>query len=297
MADSPANLNLPSQEDICAIIITYNPDNEFPKRLSLVAPQVGHVVIVDNHSSEDSLISFKNAVNGKVELIENPANLGIAVALNKGVRRASEMGFKWVLTLDEDSILDEDMIDRLIDVVRIHPKPEEIGVIGSNARSKISNQLAMRYGDSDKTYFEEKTVISSGSLIPVRVYNTVGPFRDDFFIEGVDLEYCLRVRKHGFKVYCTRDALMTHSGGRGEEHKFFGRAVLVTNHLPWRYHLIVRNFVAIVRMYLFRETSWVLGSSMNFVKVFVKITAFEENKLRKYAAIARGLKDGLFMRL
>ncbi len=297
MADPSENRNLPSQEDVCAVIITFNPDNEFHKRLSLVASQVRHVFIVDNHSTPDTFNNIRDAVSDKVEIIENQSNLGIATALNQGLRKASASGFKWALTLDQDSVVDSDMVSRLLAIVRANPTPQKIGVIGSNARSKISSQLARRYDDSSGGYAEEKTVITSGSLTSVPVYEKVGPFRDDFFIEGVDLEYCLRVRKHGFKVYCSRDALMTHSGGMGKEHRFFGKVVLVANHSPWRYYYMVRNFTAIVRMYFFSEFSWIIGSSINFLKTFVKITAFEENKFRKYVAMAKGIKDGMFMRL
>ena len=59
-------------ERICAVIVTYYPDNEFKKRLEKITKQVKHCIIVDNGSIGVEALTIEEAVEGntKVELIK-----------------------------------------------------------------------------------------------------------------------------------------------------------------------------------------------------------------------------------
>lgn len=41
---------------------------------------------------------------------------------------------------------------------------------------------------------ERKTLITSGMLIPLSLFGKIGMFREDYFIDSVDHEFCLRAR-------------------------------------------------------------------------------------------------------
>jgi len=43
-------------------------------------------------------------------------------------------------------------------------------------------------------------VITSGSLLPLATYADIGPFREEFFIDFVDTDYCFRARKEVDKL-------------------------------------------------------------------------------------------------
>lgn len=276
-----------------AVVVTYHPDREFGDRLRRIAAQVAHVIVVDNSSVRSVGMSLRQLTSETVELIENDRNVGVATALNQGLKRAASMNFSWVVTLDQDSVVDGDMLASLIRIYHECPSRDSIGLIGANVRSPISGRAGILCETTGSEYLELKTTITSGSMVPLSAYECVGPFRDDFFIDGVDLEYCLRLRRHGFSVLCSRRPLMTHAGGAAEERTLFGRVVLVANHEPWRYYYMLRNFVHIARQYFTQEPFWVLAALVNFLKTFVKICLYERNKRAKFAAIARGIGDGV----
>lgn len=282
----------PSKDNIAAVIVTYNPDLGLANRLKRVISQVAYVIIVDNGSTslQEKLYGI---LSPKVEIIENSYNIGLASALNQGVRRAMELGFSWVLTLDQDSLIDHDMINCLLEIYHLYPFPERIGLIGSNARSPISGRLYIKCPQELKTFMEVKTCMTSGSLLSLRVYEQIGPFRDDFFIEAVDLEYCLRLRKNGFKVLISCRPLMTHAAGKAKERRLFRRIVIVPDHEPWRYYYQLRNLMFVIRSYFWQEPDWVFVALINFMKALVRILLFEDNRLQKFNAIWQGIRDGI----
>src|SRR4051812_37127020 len=91
---------------VCAIVVAYFPDEKFNERLQAVLPQVARVVVVDNTPPGSAAPKLADSLKdpAKVHLISNRANLGISAALNQGLHHALEAGFKWALTLDQDTL-------------------------------------------------------------------------------------------------------------------------------------------------------------------------------------------------
>lgn len=103
---SPAS-DLPVPRDsVAAVVVAHHPDPGFASRLARVATQVAAVIVVDNHSSPPVRDHLADAGVVHAELIENARNEGIGRALNHGVQRAAARGFRWVLTLDQDTAVD-----------------------------------------------------------------------------------------------------------------------------------------------------------------------------------------------
>jgi len=281
-----------SVQRIAAVIVTYEPDADFAERLRRVVGQVGRVIIVDNSERAPGRQSLRGIDPGTVELIENGGNEGVARALNQGLRRAVQLGCTWVLTLDQDSEIDPGLVQALVALYDRCPFRDRVGLIGANARSKHSGRLAVRCREPQREYVEVKTTITSGSLMALSAYRAVGPFRDDFFIEGVDLEYCLRLRKYGFRILLSCQPRMTHAAGNMAERRLAGRTVVVANHAPWRYYYVTRNLVKVSRMYAWREPAWVASACVNLAKAIVKMLLFEEQRAEKVARMIVGAWDG-----
>ena len=97
-----------------AVIVTYNPDEQFLDRLSLISSQVERIIIYDNGSSVESL-SFLNKIQVKgVSLIYSKDNVGIAKALNVGIEELIKDNYEWILTFDQDSYPSNDMVQQLM---------------------------------------------------------------------------------------------------------------------------------------------------------------------------------------
>ncbi|MDQ5922985.1 MAG: rhamnosyltransferase, partial [Bacillota bacterium] len=98
---------------VAAIIITYNVENDFRLRINKLKGKVDEIIVVDNGSTNETINMLK-ALEDEITVIYLNENKGIASALNKGIDYSIKKGYQWVLTLDHDSIVTEDMINNML---------------------------------------------------------------------------------------------------------------------------------------------------------------------------------------
>jgi rhamnosyltransferase len=282
----------PMRHNTCAIIVTFHPDEGFPERLKLILAQFPLVIIVDN-ASRDSAIEMlrKAAQSPDVLLIENPSNLGIAAALNQGIELALRRGFQWVVTLDQDSDLHTDFLSTLFDVVLAYGSSDVMA--GSNYWDVHRGRTFVHCANTGASFQERKTLITSGTLAPLSLFNKIGLFREDYFIDSVDHEFSLRARANGFRMLISCRPLMNHSIGTGVEHASRLRQFLSFNHSPRRKYFIARNTVATAMTYFFREPMWSMRQAWRLVSDFASILLFESEKRKKVTAFLVGIAHGL----
>jgi rhamnosyltransferase len=289
----------PVAETICAVIVTYYPDSDLLDRIERVTKQVAQTVIVDNGSPASCIEQIRKvAQKWVVHLILNGSNEGIARALNLGVQWAASRGYRWILTLDQDTSVDTNMIDSLAEVFHFYPLPERLAVIGSNYRHKVNGALSCDdvIGPNGFPGREMKTVLTSGSLVSVDAFQAIGGFREDFFIDCVDHEYCLRARARGFHVVMTSKPIMEHGIGHLTEHRLLWKKVGTSNHSPGRQYFMTRNSLILAREHIRKEPRWILGYLWVWAKSIVLVFLFEEERLAKLKNIIRGCVDGLLGR-
>jgi rhamnosyltransferase len=283
------------RDPICAVVVTYNPDSSFPDRLDILAAQVDSVLVVDNHSSP-SAISMLRQVGAlpNVSLIFNSANLGQASGLNIGIAQAIANCYDWALLLDQDTVPAHDMVDGLREVYEQFPDKDNLAIIGSNYRDPTTGEPIARTQVTTGYSWEERVaVINSGSLISLKAYKTVGSFRNEYFIDCVDVEYCLRARSKDFKVILTRKPLMVHGIGQPTYHRFLWKTVATSHHSPQRRYYLIRNHTVLAKEYIFREPSWMLASFMKVVKSMMTCALFENDRLLNAQYMVMGLADGI----
>jgi rhamnosyltransferase len=259
-----------------------------PRRAARILEQAGALVIVDNGSGGETQDMLRRiAADARVSLVLNPTNLGIASALNLGVERARGLGFAWVLLLDQDSDLHDDLLASLIEVRAAYPEPARVAVIGAGFGEETRAAPAAAWQ-------EVESVITSGSLIPLALHAAIGPFRDEFFIDYVDSEYCFRARAQGYRVLRTAKPLMSHTIGAPTRHDLLGIAKWTTNHSPDRRYYIARNDTVMLREYGgYAFGSWALKSLGRRLRTCKRIVLYERSKARKIAAVSAGWWDGV----
>lgn len=279
-------------QSVCAVVVTYFPDQECIEHIRQVLTQVDKVVVVDNTPSETRSMDVGAAMQGfpNTELIENRVNKGIAAALNQGLAFAAKNGFDWLLTLDQDTQCHPDMVKTLIRLSKVcQPRPL---VLGSNYFDPQTNRTKVPIGQNDDDFLEQKTVITSGCLTDVRLALSIGGFRGDYFIDQVDHEFCLRARANGHTVIISRKPLMTHSVGLtgGVRLPFLG---VLPNHPPVRKYYIARNTVVTVATYWRKEPAWCLRRLARLFLGLIEMALLEEHRVTKVRAFFGGVFDGL----
>lgn len=284
-----------ASDSVCAIVVAYYPDDKFDERVQSLFPQVATVVVVDNTPREDSEPSCKSMLQdaAQIHFIRNRSNVGIAAALNQGLDHALKEGFPWILTLDQDTQCFPDMVDTLLKVSR-SSKPTPM-VIGGNYFDPRNGRAKIPIGRSED-FLEQKTVITSGSLIDAGLAAAIGGFRTDYFIDQVDHEFCLRSRAHGHKVVISRKLVMTHSVGQagGVRLPFLG---VLPNHPPLRKYYIARNTVVTITKYWRREPGWCLRRLIRLLLGLGEMAVLEKNRISNVCAFFAGCSDGIRHRM
>ena len=223
---------------IAAVVVWYNPTEQQSAYIRHYAPAVERVYIVDNSAADNTRLAqpIANAV-----YLPNHTNHGIATALNTGFEQAIADGAKWILSFDQDSQIDADTLREYIRLCEAC----EIPNVGLFAPYPFyGNDLL----NSNTVYEKRDTVITSGSLMSADTYRQVGRFRDEFFIDLVDDDYCARIKRLGKEVILVNPIVMEHRLGNGFvevpilHHRFI-------EHNALRHYYIVRNTLFMQRDY------------------------------------------------
>jgi rhamnosyltransferase len=287
-----------SAADICGVLVTYHPDAQFPARLAAMRRQLAAVVIVDNGSGGAAQTMLRElAADPAIEVVCEPVNRGVATALNVGLARAAARGFAWALLLDQDSRIDADLLAGLLAVYHAFPDRERLAVVGAGFRDFREEPDATEHGAAPDSWEELDYVITSGSLLSLEAFARVGAFRDDFFIDYVDTEYCWRARALGYRIIKTRRHLMTHAIGNPSRHRLLWMTKWTTNHPPDRRYYIARNFTILTR-----EQSrdrprgfagrWIFKSLGLVFKLAKRVVLYEDRRREKLFALVQGWYHG-----
>jgi len=272
-------------------MVTHHPGAGLSTRFSELAQQFDRVVVVDNHSQGAALAAVRDLANsrGNVSHIFNDENVGIAAALNQGCRFAAEHGADWVAMFDQDSIPVGDLLTRVASEWRNQSDRSRIGLIGVNFRSPGGKTLLL----AGTGLVDARVVITSGSLMNLSAWQAAGQFREDFFIDEVDHEYAIRLRRNGWRVKVTRQILMSHTLGSPDGPQLGRGRIAVSHHSALRRYYMVRNRVLLAREYIGFDPRFVVSQLARSLRESATVVLFEPEKLAKLKAMARGLVDGL----
>jgi rhamnosyltransferase len=137
-------------------------------------------------------------------------------------------------------------------------------------------------------------MITSGSLILLAAHATIGPFREELFIDAVDVDWCFRARAKGLRVIKTRKPIMSHAIGSSTQHRWLWMNKWTTDHSPDRRHYIARNGTVTLREYgNYVFGLWALKSFVRCFRLCKCIALYEQMKISKIIAVVEGFWDGI----
>lgn len=292
---------------IVAIVVTYFPEPEnLKKQITALVNQVDHAVIVDNGSDDLSKEFLKELSKeyGKVTSVFLGENFGIAMAQNKGIHFAKKYGADFVLLMDQDSLPDSDMVQRLHKTYcHLIDLGKKVSAVGPRFRDSETGKLSrhVRFGwfgtkriDCNKAQesVEVDFLISSGSLIPLRILDEVGLMDEGLFIDHVDTEWVLRAMSKGYHAYGDCMAIMKHCLGEHRVQFWFGRDRDIPVHKPFRYYYIFRNSIHLYkRKYVCWRWRWV--DIIRLMQIVCFMSLVPNNRRKKVRMIFKGIKDGI----
>jgi rhamnosyltransferase len=269
------------------------------------------VIIIDNGSTPEKRSFFQQAIQdnlGNIEFIFNKTNLGIAAALNQGFARLVNQGSDLVFVFDQDSQPAPGMVETILDTFYSHPQREQIAIVAPMIEDPAGG-ITFRYMRPHGRFFFERIrsdsqkledvtiVITSGALYNLKAYQKIGPFRDDFFIDYVDTEYCLRAKQNGYTIVVNCKARLQHRLGNQQKRRVGPLTMHPTFHSPLRWYYISRNRIPMVLLYAYRFPHWFFYELVNNSYGLIRLLLFEDKKASKLLAMLLGTLDGLNRRM
>ena len=182
------------------------------------------IIVVDNASKVNpkKILLEKHP---KITLILSDENLGFAGGNNLGIKAATG---EYLLFVNNDAVLTEDCIENLLiafeerpDAGMVSPKfhfynrPGIIEYAGyTDMNSFTGRNKTIGSGTKDVGQYEElkETCFSHGGgmMVPRKVIESVGPIPQEYFLYYEEFDWCVKIKRAGFKVYYQPKALIRH---------------------------------------------------------------------------------------
>lgn len=278
---------------ICAIIVTYNIKHDILKCVNSVINQVDEIIIIDNGSEKETILILQQlAVKEKITIVYCDENKGIASALNIGIDFAKKKKYEWALTLDHDSEPTPTMIAKMFQFYSTlsNSQREKVGML---APSYCEKAFLSDYSFNESVIDSKEvlTIMTSGNLIRLDVFDIVGNYKEKLFIDSVDHEFCLRLASCGFKIILVSNAILLHSWGTPQKVHLLSMICTVSNHSYLRRYYIARNRIYVWKKYYRLFPKWVYQDIVAFNKENIKLLLFEKQKRQKILYTLAGITD------
>lgn len=195
---------------------------------SLVAQDIPRtpwaLFIVDNASTPETSQTLRDTAP-TARLLTTPDNLGWAGGNNTALRIALAEGFEYLVTLNMDTRLEPDWLRRLVEKAQRHPDlhilQSKMLLYGSDRINSLGGRIQyLGYGycnghgqpAADVNTLPAAIDFASGAALLVKreVFETIGLFRDAYFMYCEDMEFCWRARVAGFNVGLAEDSICYH---------------------------------------------------------------------------------------
>ncbi|KQW49407.1 glycosyl transferase [Nocardioides sp. Root1257] len=258
-------------ETVAVVVVTYNRADLLERMLVGLAaldrlPDA--VLVVDNASTDHTPAVLATATNPGLQVIRSEDNLGGAGGFHLGVRTAYEQGFDRIWLMDDDVIpapgcltelmardedclmaVREDLAGHLIEKaatrfdlrnpLAIHPK-----------RSLVETDYGSRGAMPALVALEN--VAFEGFMVRRTVVDAIGLPDPSYFIFYDDVDYAVRARRAGFRIWAVRDAVLVRQLDFSQQHDLSG----------WKGYYMYRNLFVVHLRYgenaLVRLKPWLI---------------------------------------
>ena len=328
----------------CAVIVTYNRRLLLSQCLESLTKQsraLDAIFLIDNASSDgtsEMLIEKGYMKNVPVELnsddfekesmIENSfnqgetkfyyirmkENTGGAGGFHEGVKRAYEMGYDWLWLMDDDTVPEEDALEKLHD----HCAEENVYALAcvvkdadgaiqllhrgyfnlKNVFPLIQEPLsADAYSKQDSIEIDFASFV--GVLIHSSVIKEVGFPKKEFFSQHDDLEYFMRLKKVG-KVLLITNSIVIHKeqteSSRINKNILWRKSPRIPYDRLWVLFYFHRNLIWLGKTNTLRRWRFYFGLLKSYIRYSVGILLLDDYKYRRIKLITCAYFDGLISR-
>ncbi len=261
----------------------------FPKLIDLerniysFIDNIDYLILWDNTPDQNfGLTELVHRVNSQKIIIQSTGkNEFLAHPFNICIKYAVENSFTHLLLMDQDSYFDPQSFANYKQQI-IENLSTNIGIY-----TPLVNTNTLVSGGIQQLKF----AYTSGSVIPVSVFEKVGLFREDLAMYSIDVEFSFRIRNCGFSIIRFNDVVLNHEMGYAIKNKL---GFTINNYSALSTYYIIRN-----TLLLWKEYPWEFDKKDRVFFIKYKVIfrllkmIFEKDKLKKTKAIVLGVVHGI----
>lgn len=276
-----------NHSSIACIFVLYHPETSVLNKLDRFIEFGYSVIVVINAIDQHSLEKLQSKRD--LHVINNPNNIGLASALNQGIKYAFDhLNTQFVILFDQDSEPHAELPTQLAREFMAHGSGLAcIGPMLTDIKTRDAQYLAQNKASV-------QTIPTSGTVISQEAFIKVGPMMDALFIDSIDHEWCFRAVQMGFKIAVSNKVLMPHNMGELGLNWMGQYKPLYRN--PVRHFYIIRNSIYLIKL-PYIPLSWRLNESR---KIFRRIAIYlwaSNDRYRSLRLIYKAVIDGFYSRL
>lgn len=224
------------------------------------------IILIDNGSSDGSVIEFEKHYDDRIQMIKNQSNLGYAQAVNQGVILALAKNADWLFLINNDTIVSPDIFQKFYSTIQNHPQyliqsplifyheePNRIWFAGAHlvpgtllTRDKFRNR---EYNPEIPYIYPVDFVNGCGMLVNALVFEEIGLYDPRLIMYGEEVDFCWRAKLAGYQMATSTRAHMWHK-----------ISLSAKRDLPRTRYLKIRN-----QIYFYRKYSYGLQLLAHFL--------------------------------
>lgn len=291
-----------SAQRIATVIVTFNRLELLKKSIDAHLNQTQKadmILIVDNCSTDGTSIYLEQLIqyHNFIKILSLTSNTGGSGGFHAALEFLGRKypNIDWVWMMDDDAIPATDALKKLLNFdvnpFNIYGSVANRNGVCSWENINLNNKKLKELKNFDS--IEEVSWIPFlGFFINKKLVEKIGLPQKEFFLAADDVEYSLRAKRNGARIFIVRDSLLDHPCS--ESYRFFIGYRFLTNLklVPWKRYYDVRNRLFVSKKY-YGWKYFFQTIPASFLRLFVTLI-YEKDRLKQMKAFLAGFIDGVF---
>ena len=179
------------------------------------------IILIDNESDYKKVKKFR--FRKEIEIIQNKKNEGFSKANNIGIDYALKNNYDYTILINNDTIVDKNLIEVLLKKAKaknlsvvqpliLNSNSKEIWNAGGRINYFFGNFITRKKLGNSFDSCHELTEWLTGCccLFKTKIFKEIGKLDERFFAYYEDIDFSLRLKKHGYKIGFTSKTQLYH---------------------------------------------------------------------------------------
>ena len=212
------------------------------------------IILVDNESDNKKVKNFK--YRNEIKIIQNKKNEGFSKANNIGIDYALKNNYDYTILINNDTIVEKNLIEVLLKTAQaknlsvVQPlilkyNGKEICNAGGRINYFFGNFITRKKVGNSLNSSHELTEWLTGCccLFKTKIFKEIGKLDESFFAYYEDVDFSLRLKKHGYKIGFTSKTQIYHY----ESFSSISNNSTGGKLSPYVHYLNIRNHILILK--------------------------------------------------